>query len=112
MRVERDAARVAAAEARAAVARQEGRRVIVNDECRRRIVAVVDEAAQLNLAGAAAGDLLTASQVIVYKAGLAWITAMRGVAEAMKEPGDNRDPSDDAHWPAPSAEVVALAGAF
>lgn len=68
-------------------------------DCRRRIFAVADETAQMNLAAAAAAGVLEEEQMTVYRAGLAWIHAMRAACA-------------DGHWPEPPAEVVALAARF
>lgn len=68
-------------------------------DCRRRIFAVMDEAAQMNLAAAAAAGTLEEEQMAIYRAGLAWIHAMRAACA-------------DGNWPEPPAEVVALASRF
>ncbi|WP_139792860.1 hypothetical protein, partial [Pseudophaeobacter leonis] len=47
-------------------------------ECRRRIFAVVDEMAQINLVAAASTGLLSDAQRAAYIAGLGCITPMRG----------------------------------
>jgi hypothetical protein len=46
-------------------------------ECRARIFAVADAIAQMNLAAIAAAGMLAPDQMTVYRAGLAWIDAMR-----------------------------------
>ncbi len=82
-----------------------------NNECGKRIVAVVDPTAQINLAAAAAAGALTAEQMDTYRAGVAWIGQTR-----QAWPGIAADPTadiyDDANWPQPSAAMVALGAAF
>jgi len=85
--------------------------LMVKAECQRRIYAVVDQIAQVNLAAAAAGLVLTEEQMAVYRAGLAWIASMRTVCGSLIAASD-RTFSDDRHWPAPDASIVALAEAF
>ncbi|MBD3764470.1 MAG: hypothetical protein IE927_06960, partial [Rhodobacterales bacterium] len=70
-------------------------------ECRARILAVVDETAQLNLTAAAAAGFLSAEDMATYLAGVAWIAAMRAAW-----------PTVPAAWPAPPAGLTALAARF
>lgn len=79
-------------------------------ECTRRIYAVVDQYAQINLAAAAGAGLLNEAQAATYRAGVLWVAAMRVAYASIVE--DGLDPADDANWPQPSAEIVALAAAF
>lgn len=79
-------------------------------ECARRIGAVVNQTAQMNLAAAAAGGLLPAADAATYRAGLAWIAAMRGTWRGLVEGG--QDVGDDRHWPAPPPPVVDLGRRF
>lgn len=67
--------------------------------CREKILAVVDETAQINLAAAAAAGALDAAQMAAYRQGLAWIHAMRAACA-------------DGNWPEAPADVVSLASAF
>lgn len=83
----------------------------VKAECRRRIFAVVDAIAQVNLAAAAAADRLEAGQLETYRAGLDWVAAMR-VACLPLIADPTLDPTQDAVWPAVPAGVAALAAAF
>lgn len=78
--------------------------------CARRIGAVVNQTAQMNLAAAAAGGLLAAADAATYRAGLAWIAAMRAAWRGLADSG--RDPDDDGNWPAPPAAVVDLGRRF
>lgn len=79
-------------------------------ECRRRIFAVADETAQMNLTAARAAGLLTSEQQTTHNAGLAWVAAMRAAWEPMAEASE--DPLDDANWPAIPAGVAELAALF
>lgn len=79
-------------------------------ECRRRILAVADETAQINLAAAAAADQLTPEQRSAYVAGLSWIMQMRAAWPALAQTG--ADLADDANWPPVPAGAADLAGAF
>jgi|GEM_PF-2994469 len=83
----------------------------IKAECRRRILAVVNETAQINLAAAAAGDSLSPADLVTYKAGLDWIAAMRTKCRDLIVAGDDTYKADD-HWPVPSQEIIALAAAF
>lgn len=78
-------------------------------ECRRRILAVANEPAQMNLAAAAAAQLLSAPEMATYVTGLGWVAAMRASCAAAAEADD---PAADAHWPSIPAGVVDLARRF
>jgi hypothetical protein len=80
-------------------------------ECRRRILDLVDETAQINLAAAAAAEVLTAEQLTTYKAGLAWIMSLRSTWPTLAADAD-ADLYDDANWPAPTQAMRDLAAAF
>lgn len=83
----------------------------VRAECAMRIFAVADQAAQMNLASAAAVGLLDADQIATYKAGLSWVAAMRtACGAAIADP--DLDHTADAAWPAVPAGVAELARAF
>lgn len=79
-------------------------------ECRRRIFAICDETAQVNLAAACAAGLLAPAQLLIYQSGLAWVHDMRAAWRPMGEAG--ADPEDDANWPAVPAGVADLAAEF
>jgi hypothetical protein len=79
-------------------------------ECRRRILAVADETAQINLAAAAGASLMTDQQRAVFVAGVQWIGQMRAAWPALVASGS--DLSDDANWPAVPAGAAELAAAF
>lgn len=80
-------------------------------ECRQRILDVVDETAQINLAAAAAADLLTAEQSTTYVAGLQWIMSLRDTWQTLAN-DLNADIYDDANWPQPTQAMRDLADAF
>lgn len=79
-------------------------------ECRRRILAVADETAQINLAAAAGAGALSDEQRTAFSAGVQWIGQMRAAWPALVASG--ADLSDDANWPAVPAGVAELAEAF
>lgn len=80
-------------------------------ECQRRIYAVVDQIAQVNLAAAAAGGVLTSKQMTDYRAGLIWIASMRAACGTLIARNDLTFVEDE-HWPEPAATIVTLATAF
>ena len=79
-------------------------------ECRRRILDVVDETAQINLAAAVAAGLLSEEELSIYRAGLGWVAQMRAAWAAMAEAG--QDPAEDANWPAVPPGAAELAARF
>lgn len=85
--------------------------LVIKAECQRRIYAVVDRIAQVNLAAAAAGGVLTTQQMTLYRSGLAWIASMRSVCATLIAASD-RTFAEDRHWPEPSAEIITLANEF
>ena len=103
-----DMTQVVTAADKAAAADAE-RLAAVKAECRRRILAVADETAQINMASAAAAGLLTAAQMTTYAAGLGWVDAMRATWPTMPA---NTDYLADTAWPAVPAGVAELAAAF
>ncbi len=91
-------------------AAQEALRGTAREECRRRITALINATAQINLAAAAAAGLLTKRQIAVYQEGLAWIGCMRAVWPDLAQSG--ADPGDDANWPAVPPGMAQLADLF
>jgi hypothetical protein len=89
----------------------ESRQVSAKAECRRRILDLVDETAQINLAAAAAADKLTAGQLATYDAGLDWIMSLRATWPTLAADTD-ADIYDDANWPQPTQAMRDLAAAF
>jgi len=83
----------------------------IKTECRRRIYAFVDQIAQVNLAAAAAGDVLTGEQMTTYRAGLAWIAAMRTKCSDLIS-GSDQTFAENRHWPDPDPAVIVLAQQF
>ncbi len=69
-------------------------------ECKARIFAVADDMAQINLAAAAAANLLPPDELAIYQAGLGWVAAMRAASAGG---GD---------WPEVPEGVAELAARF
>jgi hypothetical protein len=80
------------------------------NECRRRILSVADETAQMNMASAAAAGLLSNEQQAAFVNALLWVSAMRGTWRGLAE--TDADLSDDANWPDLPVGVAELAAAF
>ena len=80
---------------------------LVKDECKKRIYAVADETTQMNLAAAAATDLLSSEDLSTFKASLAWVAAMRANVATLVA-ADDEDYAADAKWPAVPAGAVEL----
>lgn len=78
-------------------------------ECRRRILAVADETAQLNMTAAAAAGLLAQADRTTFAAALAWVAAMRAACATAAQAAD---PAEDVLWPAVPAGVAELAARF
>jgi hypothetical protein len=94
-----------------AAAAQREREDSFREACHLRILAVVDHAAQINLAAAAAADALPVADLGAYRLGLAWIEEMRGRWRVLAlDPA--ADPSDDERWPDVPPEAQALARRF
>jgi hypothetical protein len=88
----------------------EARRQAAAAQCARRILAVCNEHAQINLASAAAAGLLSEDDLATYRLGLAWVTAMR---QHWRHLADlHLDPADDSNWPGAPPAVAALARRF
>ena len=83
----------------------------IKAECQRRIYAVVDQIAQVNLAAAAAGGVFSDPQMTVYRAGLAWIASMRAVCGQLVTNNDEAF-KEDRHWPDPGPTIIALANQY
>lgn len=75
-------------------------------ECRRRILAVADETAQINMLAAYAAGKLTTDDAATFEAGVQWILDMRAAWP------DVTDPSDDSQWPAVPAGAAELAAKY
>lgn len=95
-----DLSRIITAEARAAAV-QASRRAARKAECRQRILDVMDELTQINLAAAASLGVLDTAQVQTYRDGLTWMAGMRAAA------GD-----EAADWPPCPEGLDTLAAAF
>lgn len=86
-------------------------RAAVKTECRRRILAVLDETAQMNLAADAAAGRLGRADRSAHAASLGWRDAMRARAAELGAAA-GADFTDDAAWPAPDARIAELAARF
>ena len=80
------------------------------NECRRRIIAVADAEAQMNMASAAAAGLLNDTELTTYQSGVGWVASMRGTWQSLADSG--ADIYDDANWPSIPAGVEDLAALF
>ena len=87
---------------------QEARAGAIRAECRRRILAVMDETAQMNLAADAAAGRFDEAGGRAYGAALVWRDAMRARAREFRQ-GRPGDFTSDAAWPAPAPAIADLA---
>jgi len=87
------------------------RLAVASTECQRRIFGVADSTAQMNMASAAAANMLTADQMTAYQSGLQWIAQMRGTWRGLAA-DTSKDITADANWPTCPTAVVALAAGF
>jgi hypothetical protein len=77
-------------------------------ECRKRIYAVVDQIAQVNLAADAAAERMSPTDLLTYRNGLEWVEGMR--ANCRRLAADHRaDIAADDTWPAVPDGVAELA---
>lgn len=83
----------------------------VKAECRRRIFAVADDTAQMNMASHAAAGLFDAGKRAAFLAALQWVAEMRGACGVLIASADATFTTDDA-WPPCPPEVAALAAQF
>jgi hypothetical protein len=90
----------------------------VKTACSRRILAVLSDTAQRNLAAAAAAgwpseadEAARAAAQAAFAGGVAWIAAMQAAARSLIAAGDATF-ENDAHWPSPPPEAVALAARY
>ena len=86
------------------------RSVDAKAEASRRIFAVYDQNAQMNLTAAYAAGLLDAGQQATYLAGLAWIASVRGAWQSLA--AGELDLYDDTNWPEPTQAMIDLGAAF
>lgn len=89
----------------------ERRAVSIREACRRRILAVADELAQINLASAAGAGLLGADDLATYRAGLGWVAAMRKACGGLIADADADHLSDES-WPEVPPGVEELTRRF
>jgi len=87
------------------------RQELAKSLCRARILAVADETAQINLAGAASAGLLTTQQTAVWQSGLQWVASMRATWVTLAADAQ-ADLYDDDNWPSIPTGVAELGAAF
>jgi len=83
----------------------------IKDECRRRIFAVANETAQMNMASHAAAGLFDAGKNAAYLAALTWVAEMRAACAALIAAADAAFLNDEA-WPACPPDAAALAANY
>jgi len=109
-----DLAQMQTPETRAAAQRAQYEQA-VKSECRRRLLAVFDEFAQINMAAAASAGALAPGEQALHKAGRDWVAAMlaqcTGLISAASESGSEGHMADAA-WPAPPDGLEELARRF
>ena len=83
----------------------------VKTVCRRRIFAVIDEIAQINLAAAVAADQLPEDRLETYRLGLDLVKAMRDACQPLVA-DPSQDPERDDCWPPVPAGVAEMAAQY
>lgn len=83
----------------------------VKAECRRRIFAVANETAQMNMASHAAAGLFDDARRASFLAALQWVAEMRAACGVLIASADATFTTDDA-WPPCPPDVAALAAQF
>ena len=83
----------------------------IKTECSRRIFAIANSNAQMNMASFAAAGLFSASQMTAYTSGLQWVAAMRAKCAALIAAADPAF-TNDASWPQCPQAAAALAAQF
>lgn len=83
----------------------------VKAECRRRIFAVADDTAQMNMASHAAAGLFSDEKRMAYLSALQWVAEMRGACRGLVATG-NPAFTTDAAWPACPPDAAALAANY
>lgn len=83
----------------------------VRQEVEQRIRAVASTNTQINMSAAAAAGALSESQMDTFREALAWVSEVRVKGADLIEIKDSTF-KDNAHWPEPTAAVVALVSEF
>lgn len=83
----------------------------IKAECSRRIFAVVDQTAQINLTAAASAGRMTDAQMTTYREVLAWVDDMRAACLPLIV-GDEADYLADASWPDVMDGIAELLAVF
>jgi len=84
---------------------------LVKEECGRRIFEVASANTQMNLAAAAATDLLSTGELAAFKASLGWVAQMRANVVTLVAAGDE-DYAKDSKWPKLPSGVQDLADKY
>lgn len=90
---------------------QEQRVNAIKAECRKRILSVADETAQMNMTAAASSGRMTDDQKAAWGSALQWVDDMRKACVAAIGDGKGDFTSDKA-WPKLPAQVAALVAAY
>jgi hypothetical protein len=82
-----------------------------SQECSRRIYAIADETAQMNMASMASAGLMSDDQMNAWKQALFWVEQMRGTWRGLAS-DTSKVITDDTHWPTCPNAAAALADGF
>jgi hypothetical protein len=80
-------------------------------ECSRRIYAIADETAQMNMASMASAGLMPADQLDSWKQALFWVVQMRGTWRGLAS-DTTKVITDNVNWPECPTAAAALAKGF
>lgn len=83
----------------------------VRQECSRRISAVLDSHTVANIQGAAIAGQLDGGQMVVFRAGHAWVTEMLATSRRLAQQAPGVTEAEDP-WPPLPEGVAALAAEF
>jgi hypothetical protein len=93
------------------VARPDDRMTEAAQECSRRIYAIADATAQMNMASAASAGIMSTDQLDAWKQALFWVGQMRGTWRGLAA-DVSKIITDDANWPTCPVAAAALADGF
>lgn len=79
--------------------------------CQKRIYAVADLHAQMNIGAASGAGLLSTAQMDAWRAGLAWVAQMRAAWRPLAD-DTSKDINSDDSWPKCPQATIELAAAF
>jgi hypothetical protein len=80
-------------------------------ECSRRIYAIADQTAQMNMASMASAGLMSTDQLDAWKQALFWVGQMRGTWRGLAA-DVSKVITDNTHWPKCPVAAAALADGF